>query len=135
MWRRRSNRVVPEEPVVVVEVEVGAEGEDLAPARRAAGINGSRGEHGEAVPVRCRVGTLVPRGGRQHAAEGPPTPAAVLVRARRGPLVGEGDDSDLEEGGGAREEDEVAGGGAWRRKAPATEGVGAAEEDPGRVRK
>lgn len=77
----------------MVAVQAGAEGGDLAPAGRAAGVDGGRRESGEAVPVRGRVGALVPRGGRQHAAEGPP-PRAMARRA----LVGEGNDREAEAG-------------------------------------
>jgi hypothetical protein len=105
----------------VVVAEVGAEREDLAPAGRAAGIDGGRGERDEAIPVRRGVGALVPRGRRQHAAEGPPParPAGVLV--------GEGDDGEAE--AGIRDvvgKGEAAVGGGWQ--APAAVCVGAAEE-------
>jgi len=105
----------------VVVAEVGTQREDLAPAGRAAGVDGGRGEHDEAIPVRLRVGALVPRGRRQHAAEGPPSarPAGVLV--------GEGDDGDAEAGirQGVGEGEEVVSG-VWQT--PAAVCVGAAEE-------
>lgn len=72
--------------------EVRTQREDLAPAGRAAGVDGGRRERDEAIPVRRRVRALVPRGGFQHAAEGPPP--ARRPRA----LVGEGDDCDAEAG-------------------------------------
>lgn len=99
----QTHRVVPEEPVMVAEVR--AEREDLAPAGRAAGVDGGRGERDEAIPVRRRVGALVPRGGRQHAAEGPPP--ARPARA----LVGEGDDGEAEAGvpDGTGDEEELRG--------------------------
>jgi hypothetical protein len=58
-----THRVVPEEPVV--PVEVCPESEDLAPAGWAAGVDGSGGEHGETIPVSCPKSALVPRGDRQ----------------------------------------------------------------------
>ena len=114
-----THRVVPEEPVVAAEVR--AEREDLAPAGRAAGVDGGRGERDEVVPLRRRVRALVPRGGRQHAAEGP-RPARP-ARA----VVGEGYDGEAE----ARVPDEAVGGAG---QAPAAERVGAAEEERGELR-
>lgn len=105
----------------MVVAEVGAEREDLAPAGRAAGVDGGRRERDEAIPVRRRVGALVPHGRRQHAAEGPP-------RARpAGVLVGEGDYGESEAGirDGVGEVKEEVGGG-WQ--APAAVCVGTAEE-------
>lgn len=100
---------------------MGAEGEDLAPAGRASGVDGGRGKRDERIPVRRRVGALVPRGCRQHTAEGPPParPAGVLV--------GEGDDGEAEAGirDGVREGEEAVGS-IWQ--APAALCVGAAEE-------
>lgn len=116
-------RVVPEEPVVAVQV--GAEGEDLAPGWRPPGIDGIGGQHGQAVPVRGGVGLLVPRGGRQQAAEGPPPCAAD-----RSALVGEGDDGEA----GPVPGDEVVSGSSLEGQAPAAaEGVSAAEEEDAEV--
>ena len=106
--------------------EVGAEREDLAPAGRAAGVDGGRGERDEAIPVGRGIGALVPRGCRQHAAEGPPParPAGVLV--------GEGDYGEAEAGipDGVGEGEEAVGSG-WQALAAVC--VGAAEER-GKVR-
>ena len=106
--------------------EVGAEREDLAPAGRAAGVDGGRRERDEAIPVGRGIGALVPRGCRQHAAEGPPParPAGVLV--------GEGDYGEAEAGipDGVGEGEEAVGSGC---QALAAVCVGAAEER-GKVR-
>lgn len=104
-------------------VQTGAEGDDLAPGGRATGVNRVGGQHGEAVPVRGRVGALVPRGGRQHAAEGPPPHSSA-----RHALVGERDDGEAEPLSG---EGAMPGGGG---QAPAAQGVGAAEEGRGEGR-
>jgi hypothetical protein len=65
--------------------------------------------------VHGRVGAPVPRGGVQHAAERPPPRATALV--------GERDDGEAEPASG---QGGVTGGDG---KAPAAEGVGAAEDD------
>lgn len=94
--------------------EVRAERKDLAPARWAAAVDGGTEERDEVIPVRRGVGALVPRGGCQHAVEGPPPTRRTRL------LVGEGDDCDSEAGtrdGVGEEEAEVGGG--WQ--APAAE--------------
>jgi hypothetical protein len=101
-----------------VPVEVCPESEDLAPAGRAAGVDGDGGEHGETVPVSCSISALVPRGGRQQAVEGPP-----WRRARA--LVGEGDDSEAEAGSRDVDEEAVSG----RGQAAAAERISTAEEE------
>jgi hypothetical protein len=100
-----------------VPVEVCPESEDLAPAGRAAGVDGGGGEHGEIVPVSCSISALVPRGGRQQATEGPPWRGAPT-------LVGEGDDSETQ--AGSRDVDEEAI--SARGQAAAAERISAAEE-------
>lgn len=97
-------------------VQTGAEGDDLAPGGRATGVNRVGGQHGEAVPVRGRVGALVSRCGRQHAAKRPPPHAST-----RQALVGECDDGEAEALSG---EGVVPGS---EGQAPAAQGVSAAE--------